>query len=65
VVVVLRGKGAETTEPTLAEMIHYLGQLGGHLNRKSDGPPGPQTIWRGMRRMHDFTILWQAWDKEP
>ncbi len=65
VVVVLRGKGAETTEPTLAEMIHYLGQLGGHLNRKSDGPPGPQTIWRGMRRMHDFAILWQAWDKGP
>jgi hypothetical protein len=63
VVVVVRGKGAETTEPTLAEMIHYIGQLGGHLNRKSDGNPGPQTIWRGMDRMHDFAILWQAWQQ--
>jgi hypothetical protein len=61
VVVVVRGKGAETAEPTLAEMIGYIGQLGGHLNRKNDGPPGPQTIWRGMRRMRDFAILWQAW----
>jgi hypothetical protein len=65
VVVVVRGKGAETTEPTLAEMIKYIGQLGGYLNRKSDGPPGPQTIWRGMQRMHDFAILWQAWYKGP
>jgi hypothetical protein len=60
VVVVVRGKGAETTEPTLGEIIRYIGQLGGHLNRKSDGSPGPQTIWRGMQRMHDFAILWQA-----
>jgi hypothetical protein len=60
VVVVVRGKGAETTEPTLGAMINYIGQLGGHLNRKSDGPPGPQTIWRGMQRMLDFAILWQA-----
>jgi hypothetical protein len=60
VVIVLRGKGAETLEPTLAEMINYIGRLGGHLNRKSDGPPGPQTIWRGMQRMHEFAILWQA-----
>jgi hypothetical protein len=63
VVVVVRGKGAHTTEPTLAEMINYIGQLGGHLNRKSDGHPGPQTIWRGMDRMHDFAILWQAWQQ--
>lgn len=60
VVVVLHGKGAETNEPTLGQMIKYVGQLGGHLNRKGDGSPGPQTIWRGMQRMHDFAILWKA-----
>ncbi len=62
VVVVVRGKAAENTEPTLGDMIKYLGQLGGHLNRKSDGFPGPKTIWRGMQRMHDFAIMWQAWN---
>ena len=65
VVVVLRGKGAETTEPTLAEMINYIAQLGGHINRKNDGPPGPQTIWRGMQRMQAFATLWQAWHNGP
>ena len=61
VVVVLRGKGAQENEPTLGEMIRYLGQLGGHLNRKGDGSPGPQAIWRGLKRMHDFAMLWRAW----
>jgi hypothetical protein len=65
VVLVVRGEGAETTEPTLAEMINYVAQLGGYLNRKCDGPPGPQTIWRGMQRMRDFAILWQACGKGP
>ena len=65
VVVVLRGKVAESTEPTLAEMINYIAQLGGHLNRKNDGPPGPQTIWRGMQRMRDFATMWQAWHNRP
>jgi hypothetical protein len=61
VVVVLRGKGAEKNEPTLGEMVNFIGQLGGHLNRKSDGAPGPKAIWGGMERMHDFATLWQAW----
>ena len=60
VAVVLRGKGAENIEPTLGEMIRDIGRIGGHLNRKSDGAPGTQTIWRGMVRMHDFSIMWQA-----
>lgn len=62
VVVVLCGKGAETKEPTLGQMIQYIGRLGGHLHRKSDGHPGPQTIWRGMQRMLDFSLLWKAWN---
>ena len=61
VVVVLRGKGAEKTEPTLGQMVQFIGQLGGHLGRKSDGPPGPKAIWRGMECMHAYATLWQAW----
>ncbi len=35
-------------EPTLSEFIAIVGNLGGHLGRKSDGAPGPQSIWRGV-----------------
>lgn len=63
VVVVVLGKGAEATEPSLGKMIEYIGRLGGHLNRKCDGSPGPQTIWRGVQRMQEFSILWQAWNQ--
>lgn len=63
VMVVVLGKGAEATEPSLGKMIEYIGQLGGHLNRKCDGSPGPQTIWRGVQRMQEFSILWRAWSQ--
>ena len=32
---------------TVREYILALGRLGGHLNRKCDGLPGWQTLWRG------------------
>ncbi len=25
--------------------------MGGYLGRKSDGPPGTQTMWRGLQRL--------------
>ncbi len=31
--------------PTLDKMIRMVAELGGFLNRKSDGFPGPKTIW--------------------
>ena len=33
---------------TVQEVALAIGRLGGHLNRRSDGPPGWQTLWRGM-----------------
>jgi len=35
--------------PSLGEAIHMLDALGGHLGRKGDGPPGAQTLWRGLQ----------------
>src|SRR6202022_2656181 len=32
--------------PTIKEAIRWIGRLGGHLNRKSDGMPGVRTLWR-------------------
>lgn len=47
-------------EPTLGEFIKIVGKLGGHLGRKSDGAPGPQSIWKGLTRVRDFACAWHA-----
>jgi len=45
--------------PPLDEMVRLVAQLGGYVNRKRRDPPGPQTIWIGMQRMHDFALAWR------
>jgi hypothetical protein len=47
-------------EPSLSEFIRIVGKLGGHLGRKSDGPPGPQSMWQGLTRVRDFACAWHA-----
>jgi hypothetical protein len=39
--------------PTLAQAVAWIGKLGGHLGRKSDGPPGLKTVWLGYQRVCD------------
>ena len=39
---------------TVKEVALAIGRLGGHLNRKGDGMPGWQTLWRGMIRLRDL-----------
>ena len=46
--------------PTLGEANLRLGRLGGHLNRKNDGPPGVTTLWRGYR---DLMLLTEYHDR--
>lgn len=47
--------------PTLELAVKWIGQLGGHLGRKSDGPPGLKTVWYGYlelcnaERIHQLT----------
>jgi hypothetical protein len=36
---------------TVADVALPISRLGGHLNRKGDGPPGWQTLWRGMHKL--------------
>jgi len=50
--------GRPATPPTLEQVTKWIGRLGGHLGRKSDGPPGLKTIWRGYIRLRDFTELY-------
>lgn len=46
--------------PTLGVFFRLLAQLGGYNNRKNERPPGPQTIWVGIRRMTDLALAWTA-----
>lgn len=50
--------GPPESAPSLQEFLILLAKLGGYNNRQQDGPPGPQAIWSGMRRMHDFALAW-------
>lgn len=46
--------------PTLKEAIHMVGQLGGHLGRKSDGEPGAESLWTGLQRLDDMTAMYKV-----
>jgi len=45
--------------PTLGEAAAWIGKLGGHLGRKSDGPPGLKTIWLGYQRICDAANIYE------
>jgi hypothetical protein len=49
-----------TSPPSLGEMLNLVARLGGYLNRSLDGPPGPQTIWKGLRRVREAVWLLQV-----
>jgi hypothetical protein len=40
--------------PRLDEALKWIARLGGFLDRKGDGFPGPITLWRGLQRLHDL-----------
>ena len=42
-----------------SEMVRMVAQLGGYVNRPRSDPPGPQTVWLGLQRMHDFALCWE------
>jgi hypothetical protein len=48
------------TPPTLDQMVRMVAGLGGFLGRKSDGFPGPQTLWIGLQRAADFVLAMDA-----
>jgi hypothetical protein len=53
-----RTKDYPSTPPTIREAVRWIAQLGGFLGRKSDGEPGPMTLWRGWKRLVDLTEGW-------
>lgn len=45
--------------PSLKDAVAWIGRLGGHLGRKSDGPPGLKTVWQGYKRLCDATEIYE------
>jgi Transposase DNA-binding/Transposase Tn5 dimerisation domain len=47
--------------PRLAEMVRLIARLGGYVNHAGrTDPPGPQTVWLGLQRMHDLAWAWDT-----
>lgn len=46
--------------PDLATCVKWLAKLGGFLGRKSDGHPGPEVLWRGLRKLNSMTKIFNA-----
>lgn len=49
--------------PRLGEFIILIATLGGYVYQKGAEPPGVKTMWKGMARMVDFSIAWEAFGK--
>jgi transposase Tn5 family protein len=41
---------------TATDVVRAIARLGGFLNRKHDGDPGPTPIWRGWQVLQQFSI---------
>lgn len=50
--------------PSLGEAIRMVGRLGGHMGRKRDGPPGTQTLWRGLMHLYTAALMYAIVTKQ-
>lgn len=58
-VLVHRSNDIPLQPPSLSEAVMWIGRLGGHLGRKSDGPPGLKTVWLGYQRVCDAANVYE------
>jgi hypothetical protein len=47
----------------LREAVRAIAQWGGFLARKSDGEPGPMTLWLGLLRLNDYVTAFHSFSK--
>lgn len=52
------GNAVPKRAPKLLEMTKLIATLGGYVDRKNSGPPGPQTMWLGLQVMHIIANCW-------
>lgn len=53
-----RNKAIPKKPPSIGDVVIWVAKLGGYLARKSDGPPGTITLWRGWKRLADLSEGW-------
>jgi hypothetical protein len=53
-----RNKPLPRKPPSIGDTVIWVAKLGGYLARKSDGPPGTITLWRGWKRLADLSEGW-------
>jgi hypothetical protein len=53
------GQTLPKVPPCISDCLTMIAVMGGYINKKAQGPPGTQTIWRGLRRLE---MLTQAFD---
>lgn len=46
--------------PQLGDFVVMIATLGGYVAKTNGEPPGVKTMWKGMARMIDFAIAWDA-----
>jgi Transposase DNA-binding/Transposase Tn5 dimerisation domain len=56
---VVRRQPPPVDPPSLHNMVRLVAQLGGYINKPRGDPPGPQTVWIGLQRVHDFALCWK------
>jgi hypothetical protein len=61
---VVRRQPPPPTPVSLSDMVKMVAQLGGYVNRQRPDPPGPQTVWLGLQRVHDIALCWQLFGPE-
>lgn len=59
----LRRPVDRTKPPTMREFMISIAQLGGYINKKSQGDPGSKTIWRGMARFDTIIEAFAAFNQ--
>jgi hypothetical protein len=53
-------RGVGSDPPTLAELAVMVAKMGGYAARKSDPPPGPECLWRGLEKLRCYVEMGQA-----
>ena len=49
--------------PTMKEFMTSIAKIGGYIDKKSQGPPGSKTIWRGMSRFETIVEAYAAFNQ--
>ena len=58
-ILIHKNKTTPQQPPTLFQAVAWIGQLGGHLGRASDGPPGLQAVWVGYQKLSNAADLYE------